>query len=104
MSEPFVDPQKCPRRVLLAVTGLSPQIVTETLYALAVASRPAWIPTEIRIITTRKGQENARLTLLSVEPGWFQRLCKEYRLPEIAFSVQHIHVGIVDDDPRRSRS
>jgi hypothetical protein len=39
------------RRVLLAVTGLSPQIVTETLYALAVDHQPVWIPTEIRIIT-----------------------------------------------------
>src|SRR5260221_10737988 len=46
---------ECPThtRVLLAVTGLSPQIVTETLYALAVARDPGWIPSEIRLITTR---------------------------------------------------
>jgi CRISPR-associated protein (TIGR02584 family) len=76
----------------LAVTGLSPQIVTETLYALAVESRPTWIPTEIRIITTRRGEENARLTLLSEHPGWFHRLCKDYRLPEIAFGKESIRV------------
>ena len=29
-------PCSYPRRVLLAVTGLSPQVVTESLYALAV--------------------------------------------------------------------
>ena len=81
MPAPLEDADKYPRRVLLAVTGLSPQIVTETLYALAVESRPTWIPTEIRIITTRRGEENARLTLLSDHPGWFHRLCEDYRLP-----------------------
>jgi CRISPR-associated protein (TIGR02584 family) len=70
------------------VTGLSPQIVTETLYALAVQSRPAWIPTQIRIITTRRGEENARLTLLSEHP----RLCEDYQLPEIAFGKESIRV------------
>jgi hypothetical protein len=33
-------PETSERRVLLAVTGLSPQIVTETVYALAVKRRP----------------------------------------------------------------
>ena len=41
-----------PRRILLAVSGLTPQIVTETLYALAVIQKPAWIPTEVHLITT----------------------------------------------------
>jgi hypothetical protein len=36
----MTDPTTYPRRVLLAVTGLSPQIVTETLYAIAVRGRP----------------------------------------------------------------
>ena len=54
------DPASYPRRILLAVTGLSPQIVTETLYALAVEGEPRWMPTEIRIITTRRGAEKAR--------------------------------------------
>ena len=44
----MTDPAAYPRRILLAVTGLSPQIVTETLYALAVKGNPAWVPTEIR--------------------------------------------------------
>ena len=38
-------PRTCSRRILLAVTGLSPQIVTETLYALAVApTASAFVP------------------------------------------------------------
>jgi CRISPR-associated protein (TIGR02584 family) len=80
------------RRVLLCVTGLSPQIVTETLYALAVAGRPPWLPTEIHLVTTARGAENARLKLLSDEPGWFHRVCRDYGLTGIAFPPQHIHV------------
>lgn len=67
-------PETYPRRILLAVTGLSPQIVTETLYALAVAREPAWVPSEIQIVTTLRGAEEARLNLLSESPGWFHRI------------------------------
>jgi CRISPR-associated protein (TIGR02584 family) len=88
----MTDPASYERRVLLAVTGLTPQIVTETLYALAVKEKPGWVPTELRIITTRRGAEKARQTLLSDDPGWFRRLCADYRLPEIAFGVEDIRV------------
>jgi CRISPR-associated protein (TIGR02584 family) len=98
-------PESYPRRILLAVTGLSPQIVTETVYALAVARQPAWIPTEIQVVTTVRGAENARLNLLSEEPGWFRRLRRDYGLPEITFDTSNIHVmrradGAMLDDIR----
>ncbi len=79
-----------PRRILLAVTGLSPQIVTETLYGLA--QDEGWIPTEIHLITTTEGAERARLTLLSDSPGWFHRLRRDYDLPEIQFDAGNIHI------------
>lgn len=82
----------CPRRILLAVTGLSPQIVTETLYALAVRADSPWLPTEIHLLTTARGAEHARLNLLSQEPGWFHRLRADYGLPPIGFDAAHIHV------------
>ena len=88
-------PANFPRRILLAVTGLSPQVVTETLYALAVnpGQRPAFVPTEIHIVTTQQGYESARLTLLpSDKPGWFHCLCSDYGLQGIAFSVDNIHI------------
>lgn len=86
------DVSRYPRRILLAVTGLSPQIVTETLYALAVASPTPFVPTEIHLITTAEGAERVRLALLSDQPGWFHRLRADYRLPPIAFDSHHIHV------------
>jgi CRISPR-associated protein (TIGR02584 family) len=79
-------------RILLAVTGLSPQVVTETLYALAVRAEPRWLPTQIHLITTREGAERAKLALLSEHPGGFHRLCGDYDLRGIAFSNEHIHV------------
>lgn len=85
-------PSSYPRRILLAVTGLSPQIVTETLHALAVGQDDPFVPTEIHLLTTVEGAERARLALLSEKPGWFHRLCKDYALPGIAFDNAHIHI------------
>ena len=80
-----------PRRILLAVTGLTPQIVTETLYALACREQAPWIPDEIHLVTTATGAENARLNLL-LPDGWFHRLCADYHLPAIQFPVENIHI------------
>jgi len=79
-------------RILICVTGLSPQIVTETLFALSVNQQPQWIPDEIRLITTQRGADNARLSLLSDNPGWFHRLCRDWHLPPIAFDASHIEI------------
>lgn len=85
-------PSTFPRRILLAVTGLSPQIVTETLHALSQDRSAPFVPTEIHLITTAEGAERARLALLSDKPGWFHRLRKDLDLPEIAFDASRIHL------------
>jgi CRISPR-associated protein (TIGR02584 family) len=79
------------RRVLLAVTGLSPQVVTETIYALWKRD-PLLVPTEVHLITTVHGAEHARLNLLSPAIGWLERLRLEYTLPPILFPSAHIHL------------
>lgn len=81
-----------PRKILLCVTGLSPQIVTETLYALAVGRQQPFIPDEIHLLTTVEGAQRARLSLLSEEPGWFYKLCSDFDLPDITFNDQTIRV------------
>ncbi|MEA1051769.1 CRISPR-associated ring nuclease Csm6 [Lamprobacter modestohalophilus] len=91
-------PHQYPRRVLLAVSGLSPQILTETLYALAVASDPPFLPTEVRLITTSEGAERARLSLLSEDPGWFARLRHDYQLPPIDFGPEQIQIIAAAND------
>jgi len=85
------DPIHFPRRILLATTGLSPQVVTETLYALAVAATHKFFPTEIHLVATAEAAEQARLSLLSPDPGWFHRLRSEHGLPPMEFGEHTIH-------------
>lgn len=85
-------PVNFPRRILLAVTGLTPQVVTETLYALAVDAEQKFVPTEVHVITTREGAQRVRLQLLDAQTGQFHALCREYALPPIAFPASHIHI------------
>lgn len=77
------------RRILLAVTGLSPQIVTETIYALAVQHKAA--PTEVHVLTTEAGAQRVRQSLLNEKNGWFHRLCDEYQITDILFNDESIH-------------
>lgn len=86
------------RRILVCVTGLTPQVVTETIYALA-REQPAWIPTEVHILTTVTGAQRARLLLLAEDRAQFQRLCNDYQLPPIAFDEGQVHV-LADRDGR----
>lgn len=85
-------PGAYPRRVLLAVSGLSPQIVTETLYALAVAAPPGecFVPTEVEVITTAEGAERVRRHLLHPRQGVFYRLCRDYGLAGIRFTAEDV--------------
>ncbi len=98
MNEPLNPdkPASYPRRILLAATGLSPQVVTETVYALAITSPDRFIPTEIHLLTTKDGCRNAELSLLEGD-AWLPRLCDEYQLPRIRFAPDHIHV--IGDPP-----
>lgn len=79
------------RRILLAVTGLSPQVVTETLYGL-MREGPQALPDEVHVLSTGEGADRVRLSLLSQEPGWFARFLSDYALEGIAFSNDHVHV------------
>lgn len=85
-------PSDFPRRILLAVSGLTPQIVTETLYALAADEFVPFVPTEVHLITSAEGARRAELSLLSDDLGWFHKLCSDYNLHGIRFDRTHIHV------------
>jgi CRISPR-associated protein (TIGR02584 family) len=82
----------CDRSVLLAVTGLTPQVLTETLFALAHEDGGRGLPSEVHLITTVEGARRARLMLLSESPGWFHRLRHDWNLPQIKFDEDCIHV------------
>lgn len=100
MSDPIVtpmpefrQPHNYSRRILLCVTGLSPQIVTETLYALAIQHQPAFIPTEVHLLTTSEGAKLAQAALLHPDGGQFLTLFAEWpHLAQPAMNTQTIHI------------
>lgn len=55
--------------ILLAVTGLSPAIVTETLWALA-AEKPRVLPRRVQFITTAVGAQKLREQLFTPLPSF----------------------------------
>jgi CRISPR-associated protein (TIGR02584 family) len=89
---PTADPNTQPqRKILLAVAAKSPQIITETIYALANQAEP-WIPTELHIITTGRGARNIQQDLSRDGANWLERLCQDYHLPRIELANEHLHV------------
>ncbi len=92
MSEPR-QPHNYPRRILLCVTGLSPQIVTETLYALAIEHQPAFVPTEVHLLTTSEGAKLAQAALLHPDGGQFLTLFTEWsQLSRPVMNTKTIHI------------
>ncbi|MCK5888377.1 MAG: TIGR02584 family CRISPR-associated protein [Methylococcales bacterium] len=92
------QPHEYSRRILVAVSGMSPQIITETLYGLAIKQTPAFIPTEIHVITTLAGEKEVILQLLHPKTGKFQALCQDYGLDSINFSADNIHIILDGQD------
>ncbi len=67
------------REVLIFVAGTTPQIITETIYAL-IHQDPPVFPDEIYIITTTHGKDLIKDNLL--DKGRFKEFCKEFKLRE----------------------
>lgn len=61
--------QKSPRTILLAVSGMSPAILTETVWALA-KEKPPVIPDDVVVITTTKGASDISAQLLAERSEW----------------------------------
>lgn len=74
------------KTILLAVTGLTPQVITETLYAIYQQGQP--MPAEIYILTTKEGYQRA--SALLIQQGWLARFYNDYQLPQPIFTEQHI--------------
>lgn len=79
-------PHESTRRILLCVSGMTPQIITETLQELLRAPA-AFVPTQIHVITTAVGESKARAALET--KGQLAALCAQYGVttPPLDFSV-----------------
>lgn len=78
------------RNILLAVVGLSPQVITETLYALHQTHRAVHA---IHVITTRDGKEQIFAQLLAGGRGHYYAYLDDYGIDKesIDFGPHTIH-------------
>ncbi|MEW6488331.1 MAG: CRISPR-associated ring nuclease Csm6 [Thermodesulfobacteriota bacterium] len=75
---------------LVAVAGLTPQVVTETLQALFDRGE---VPGEIHVLTTWPGRQKVRELLLDPQKGAFYAFCDEYGIDHraIRFDLSTVH-------------
>jgi CRISPR-associated protein (TIGR02584 family) len=66
------------RHILLCVAGLTPQIITETLYALT-QQRGERVD-EVRVITTLAGRDRIMNELLTPQQGKFFEFCRDFHV------------------------
>jgi CRISPR-associated protein (TIGR02584 family) len=74
---------------------LAPQIVTETLYALATDQDPPFVPNEIHIITTDDGRQRVELMLLDPSMAKLRALAEDLARPELACALDPDHIHVV---------
>ena len=79
---------------LLAPVGLTPQIITETLYYFYILSRPRIFINKIIVLTTQEGKKRVERSLLRPKSGMFYRFCQDYEINpnSIEFSRESIVV------------
>jgi CRISPR-associated protein Csx14 len=83
------------KNILLAVTGLSPQVITETLYALFQNRQTV---DAVHVITTRNGRESIYATLLSGKTGRYHCFLAEYGIDPASIRFDHDCVHVVADE------
>lgn len=85
------------RNVLFLVTGMTPQIITETVWALACDPNndKPWVPDEIHVLSTEDGLNQIRSRLFSEKEGYkFAKFKQDFpQLAKVAFdnSAQYLH-------------
>ena len=83
--------QTAPKHVLISVVGLSPQVITETLYCYWCLASPPVPITEVFALTTLRGKQALEETLLG-DNGKLKSLCNDYNLPPIHFDLANVHL------------
>ena len=82
-----------PKHILISLLGKTPQILTETLYALMVQQK---IPISgVRVLTTEECLPAITANLLDSNSGKFYRFCRDWQIDsrQIKFNAQHILVA-----------
>lgn len=80
------------KNILLATTGASPQVLTETLFAIHQSGKP--FPDEVFVITT--ASTKPMLINGLIRDGHLKALKEEYQLPDFTFDESHI--WLIEDE------
>ncbi len=83
--------QTTPKHVLISVAGLSPQVITETLYHYWCLVSPPVPITEVFALTTLRSKQAVEDTLLG-DNGKLKALCNDYNLPPIHLDIANVHL------------
>src|SRR5262245_25422180 len=87
------------RNILLCVAGLTPQIITETLYALTQRGERV---DEIRVITTLAGQDRLLNTLLAPKHSPYRAFCHDYGIDPASIRFDHTSIATVQTTDGRA--
>jgi CRISPR-associated protein (TIGR02584 family) len=81
------------RHILLCVAGMTPQVVTETLYALTQQRHER--VDEVRVITTTRGRERLLAALLDPARGEFFGFCRDYQVDHSSIKFDETTVALL---------
>ena len=79
------------RDILVAVVGLTPQVITETVYYLTQVHSPPVTLAGIHVLTTQLGKTQLLTQLLAPRSGHFHTFCAEYGLDPTTIDFE-VHV------------
>lgn len=80
------------KHVLVVVSGMTPQIITETLYGIYIQDKTR-IPREIHVLTTELGAQKIRNSLMGPD-NKLEQFCRDYELDVIPFTEENIHIPV----------
>lgn len=93
-------PELRQRLLLLCVTGMTPQIITETLYALT-QQRGERVD-EIRVITTIGGRDKLLRSLLDPDSGKFYEFCRDFDIDPTTIKFDETTIKLLNTPDGRT--
>ena len=85
------------RHILISVAGLTPQVITETLYHLTQLRSPPVTISEIFILTTSLGKEQLLSSLLDSRYGKYFKFLDDYNIPPSTIEFDASHILVLKD-------
>ena len=81
------------KNILLCVAGMTPQIITETLFALYERGETI---DEIKVITTLSGRNRVMQSLLDEENGKFYEFCRDFGIDAKSINFNENTINLLD--------